>query len=101
VIWAERTSVRYQGVRPDNVALRERLKGIAQQRGRFGYRRLQVLQRRDGHAVNKKQIQRLDREERLTVRPRGGRKRVVGTRRPIEVPLTPNQRWSLDSVSDR
>ena len=46
-------------------------------------------------------MQRLYREEKLTVRRRGGRKRAMGTRRPIEVPLQANQRWSLDFVSDQ
>jgi len=40
-------------------------------------------------------------EERLTVRRRGGRKRAVGTRRPIEVPVAANQRWSLDFIHDQ
>jgi putative transposase len=101
VIGTDRTSVRYQGVRPDDVALRERLKALAQERRRFGYRRLHVLLRREGHAVNKKRVQRLYREERLTVRRRGGRKRAMGTRRPIVTPLAANQRWSLDFVSDQ
>ena len=35
------------------------------------------------------------------MRRRGGRKRAIGTRRPIEVPLQANQRWSLDFVSDQ
>jgi len=101
VIGTDRTSVRYQGVRPDDVALRERLKALAQERRRFGYRRLHVLLRREGHAVNKKRVQRLYREERLTVRRRGGRKRALGTRRPMVTPQTPDQRWSLDFVSDQ
>jgi putative transposase len=101
VIGTDRTSVRYQSVRPDDVALRERLKALAQQRRRFGYRRLHVLLRREGHAVNKKRVQRLYREERLTVRRRGGRKRALGTRRPMVTPQAPDQRWSLDFVSDQ
>ena len=78
--------MRYQVERPDDGELRERLKALAQERRRFGYRRLHVLLRREGHAVNRKRVQRLYREERLTVRRRGGRKRAMGTRRPIEVP---------------
>ncbi len=74
VIGTDRTSVRYQGVRPADDALRERLKALAEERRRFGYRRLYVLLRREGHAVNKKRVQRLYREERLTVRRRGGRR---------------------------
>ncbi len=101
VIGADRASVRYQATRPDDGSLRERLKALAQERRRFGYRRLHVLLRREGQAVNRKRVQRIYREERLTVRRRGGRKRAMGTRRPIEAPLLPNQRWSLDFVSDQ
>ena len=46
-------------------------------------------------------MQRLYREERLSVRRRGGRKRAMGTRRPIEVPLAANQRWSRDFSHDQ
>jgi putative transposase len=101
VIDTDRTSVRYQATRPDDAALRERLKALAQERRRFGYRRLHVLLRREGQLVNRKRVQRIYREERLTVRRRGGRKRAMGTRRPIEIPLAANQRWSLDFVSDQ
>jgi len=101
VIAGDRSSVRYRTRRPDDAPLRERLKALAQERRRFGYRRLHVLLRREGHAVNRKRVQRIYREERLTVRRRGGRKRAIGTRRPIETPLAANQRWSLDFVSDQ
>src|SRR5690606_35178509 len=47
-----------------------------------------------------KKLYRLYREERLTMRKRGGRKRALGTRAPMAVPQGPNQRWSLDFVSD-
>ena len=101
VLGVDRTSVRYQASKPDDAELRERLKVLACERRRFGYRRLHVLLRREGHAVNRKRVQRLYREEKLTVRRRGGRKRAMGTRRPIEVPLQANERWSLDFVSDQ
>ncbi|MCX8498202.1 MAG: IS3 family transposase [Caulobacteraceae bacterium] len=101
VIGTDRASVRYQATRPDDAVLRERLRSLAQERRRFGYRRLHVLLRREGEIVNKKRIQRIYLEEQLTVRRRGGRKRAVGTRRPIETPLKVNQRWSLDFVSDQ
>ena len=101
VIDGDRASVRYQARRPDDGELRGRLKALAQERRRFGYRRLHVLLRREGHAVNKKRVQRLYREERLMVRQRGGRKRALGTRRPIETPAVANQRWSSDFVADQ
>ena len=81
--------------------MRERLKELAAQRRRFGYRRLWVLLRRDGHAVNKKRVYRLYRQERLMVCRRGGRRRAVGTRSPMPVPSGPNRRWSLDFVHDQ
>ena len=43
----------------------------------------------------------LYREEKLAVRRRGGRKRAIGTRAPMLVPMAPNERWSLDFVSDQ
>ena len=101
VVNTDRASVRYQATRASDAALRERLKALAQERRRFGYRRLHVLLRREGHVVNKKRVQRLYREEKLTVRRRGGRKRALGTRQPIAVPQAANQRWSLDFVSDQ
>jgi putative transposase len=96
-----RMTMRYKTTRADDAALRDRMKAIAVERRRFGYRRLHVMLKREGFVVNHKRLFRLYREERLTVRRRGGRKRALGTRRPIETPLLPNQRWSLDFVSDQ
>src|SRR4051794_27758358 len=63
--------------------------------------RLHVLLKREGHVIHHKKLFRLYREEKLTVRRRGGRKRAIGTRAPMLVPMTPNDRWSLDFVSDQ
>lgn len=97
----DRTSVRYRARRPDDAALRERLKALAFERRRFGYRRLHVLLKREGWAVNKKRVQRIYREERLMVRKRGGRKRALGLRAPMKAPDRPNACWSLDFVHDQ
>jgi putative transposase len=91
---------RYASSRGDDAAVRERLCTLARQRRRFGYRRLHILLRREGIALNHKKLFRLYREERLTVRRRGGRKRALGTRAPMALPQGPDQRWSLDFVSD-
>jgi len=93
--------MRYKSVRPDDAVLRERMKAIAHKRRRFGYRRLHVLLKREGLVVNHKKLFRLYREEKLAVRRRGGRKRAIGTRAPMLIPLRPNERWSLDFVSDQ
>ena len=50
--------------------------------------------------MNHKRLRRLYAEERLQVRRRGGRKRALGTRAPMVLPQGPNQRWSMDFVSD-
>jgi putative transposase len=91
---------RYRSRRPDDGELRQKLRELAAERRRFGYRRLLILLRRDGVMVNHKRLFRLYREERLTVRKRGGRKRALGTRAPMTIPQGPNQRWSLDFASD-
>ena len=101
VIGCARMSMRYRSRRPDDAALRDRLKALAHERRRFGYRRLHVLLKREGYAVNHKRLFRLYREERLTVRRRGGRKRALGTRSPMLIPQLPNDRWSLDFASDQ
>jgi len=101
VIDADRTSMRYRSMRPDDADLRARLRELAAVRRRFGYRRLLLLLRRDGTHVNHKKLRRLYREERLQVRRRGGRKRALGTRAPMAMPQGPNQRWSLDFVNDQ
>ncbi len=101
VIRADRKMVRYRSRRPDDAALRERLRQLAAEQRRFGYRRLHVLLRHEGHAVNRKKTQRLYREEGLSVRRRRGRKRATGTRAPLLVEARPNARWSLDFVHDQ
>lgn len=101
VIGADRTSMRYRSCRADDGDLRSRLCELAQQRRRFGYRRLHILLRRDGITINRKKTQRLYREEGLTVRRRKGRRRAVGARAPAPVLALPNQRWSLDFVHDQ
>jgi len=100
VIDADRKSVRYRSIRDDGV-LREKLRDLANQRRRFGYRRLHILLRREGVMINRKKPQRLYREEGLAVRRRRSRKRAVGTRAPAPVLALANQRWSLDFVHDQ
>ena len=55
-------TVRYQTSRADDAGLRERMRAIAHERRRFGYRRLHVLLKREGYAVNHKKLFRLYRE---------------------------------------
>jgi putative transposase len=100
LVGIEPKTYRYASLRPDDTAIRERLRALAAERRRFGYRRLHILLRREGLRLNHKRLFRLYREERLGVRKRGGRKRALGSRAPMALPQGPNQRWSLDFVSD-
>jgi len=100
VLKVDRSSVRYQSTRSDDGELREAMKKVASERRRFGYRRIHVMLERQGIVMNQKKLRRLYREEKLQVRKRGGRKRALGTRRPMLLPNRPNERWSLDFVSD-
>ena len=59
----DRTSVRYRSRRPDDAQLRARLRELAVQRRRFGYRRLHILMIREGLVMNHKKLRRLYREE--------------------------------------
>jgi putative transposase len=100
VLQVDRSSVRYRSIRPDDADLHEAMKAVAAERRRFGYRRIQVMLQRQGIHMNHKKLRRLYREEKLQVRRRGGRKRALGTRRPMLLPSTVTERWSLDFVSD-
>jgi putative transposase len=84
----------------DAPEIRRRLRDLAGERRRFGYRRLGILLAREGMTMNHKKLYRLYRQEGLSVRRRRGRKRATGTRAPAALPQGPNQRWSLDFVAD-
>ena len=100
LVGVSRRVARYRSTRPDDGLLRQRLRELAAERRRFGYRRLGYLLAREGISPNHKKLLRIYREECLRVRRRGGRKRALGTRAPMTIPQGPNQRWSLDFVSD-
>jgi putative transposase len=85
---------------PDTPEIREEMHKIAEKRRRFGYRRVGILLERNGMIMNEKKLYRIYREEGLSVRRRRGRKRARGSRSPMPEALRPNQRWSMDFVSD-
>ena len=96
---------RYLSRRPDDVIMRDRMRFLAAQRPRFGYRRLHVLLRREevlgeGVAINLKRTHRLYRADRLHLRPKKRRRLTMEVRVPQVVPTHANQRWALDFVHD-
>jgi putative transposase len=93
-------SWRYQSRRQDDALVRGRLKELAQEPPRFGYRRLGVLLGREGHNVNLKRVLRLYREEGLKLRAKK-RKRITSSQRVRpETTTAINQIWSMDFVAD-
>ena len=101
IVSVDRKVVRYRSRRPPDTGLRARMRELAAERRRFGYRRLHVLLRQEGLVLNRKRTQRLYREEGLSVRRRRGRKRATGARAPLLLPALPNTRWSIDFVHDQ
>jgi len=101
LVGAARSTIRHrcQGGDHDD-ALRERLRELAMERPRFGYRRLHALLRREGVTANHKRVARLYRKEGLAVRCR---KRKALTRIRRGRPTAPeraNQQWALDFLED-
>ena len=101
IVGADRKMIRYQSRRPNDAPLRARLRDLANERRRFGYRRLFVLLRREGEASGINRIYRLYREEGLMVRKRRARRKAAVSRAPILVEARANARWSLDFVHDQ
>ena len=96
------STLRYRSRKVFDEVLRRRLRELAGTHVRYGYRRLTVLLRREGWHVNAKRIYRLYREEELIVRTKQRRKIARRQRAmSMDVAVRPNQRWSMDFVSDK
>jgi putative transposase len=95
-----RSVFRYEPRRPADVEVRQRLRELATERPRFGYRRLGLLLQREGLTINHKRVYRIYSEERLTMRRRRRKQAARLPREAVPAPEQPNQRWSMDFVSD-
>jgi putative transposase len=96
------STLRYESRKVFDEVLRRRLRELAGTHVRYGYRRLTVLLRREGWHVNAKRIYRLYCEEELIVRTKQRRKMARRERGSSPaVAGRPNERWSMDFVSDR
>ena len=97
-----RSSQRYRKRSDPQVALRMRLKELAAARVRYGYRRLHILLRREGWAVNHKRTSRLPRDEGLSIRPKlPRRKRACRDLQGRPAIGAPNEVWAMDFMADR
>ncbi|MGU3422391.1 IS3 family transposase [Methylobacterium sp. D54C] len=96
-----RSSVRYRSTKPDQAPLRMRICDLAKSRVRYGYFRIYILLRREGWRINHKRIHRLYRDEGLSLRLKRPRRHVSAAHRERQpAALRPNERWSMDFVSD-
>lgn len=96
----DRSSFRYKPKPDKDAVLRIRLRELAEQRRRFGSPRLHVLLQREGYLVNHKRVERLYREEGLSLRSKKRKKRISHLRTVLDRPAQANQHWSMDFVSD-
>jgi len=101
LIGLSRSTMRYrprqQGV---DEAITQRLMELARKRPRYGYRRLHAMLEREGRRVNHKRIYRLYKEAKLSLRRKRRRRWERIGPGPAAVPTRPNERWSMDFVSD-
>ena len=95
-----RSSCRYRAQPRADAELGERLRSLAGERRRFGYRRLTVLLRREGWAVNPKHVYRLYQQEGLAVRPRQRKRLRAVARTPLAMPVRADQVWTMDFPQD-
>jgi putative transposase len=95
-----RSVMSYVSVRASDAALRERILELARERPRYGYRRIQVLLRREGWSVNRKRTYRIYREEQLMVRRRRRKRVAAAPRESLPLPGGQNERWSMDFMTD-
>ena len=91
---------RYQPKQGDDDVLRRRMGELAGERKRFGSPRLHIMLKREGLVVNHKRTERIYSEEGLALRKKRRRKGAARARETVPSPVRPNQRWSMDFVSD-
>ena len=91
---------RHKIKRQDDPQIIARIKELAEQRRRWGYRQLHRVLKREGIEMNQKKFRRIYRDLKLSLKIRKGRKIRTMPRAPITPPSGSHQRWSMDFVSD-
>ena len=107
LIGMHRGSWRYRRRERNEAALRARLREMAGERPRFGYRRLYIFLRREKNEdgklrwlVNHKRVYRLYREEGLAMRRKRRKRFRAEARVPLALPETANEVWTMDYTHD-
>lgn len=97
-----RSTRHYRSVKERQLALRQRMREIAQVRVRFGYRRIHLLLRREGWKHGRGKTYRLYTEERLQLRSKlPKRRKMVVQRHQRMQPGAPDDAWTMDFVADQ
>lgn len=92
----------YASRRKDESVLKSRIKEITDTRVHYGYRRVHVMLRREGHMDNVKRVYRLYREQGLSLRlKRPRRNKAAQLRQPKQLAHAINEIWSMDFVADQ
>ena len=101
LVRCRRATYHYIFKRADQAYLVKRIKEIAAQKPRYGYRRIHILLKREGWPINVKRVYRLYKKENLQMRPKTPKRRVSPHLRQVRVPASQqNQCWSMDFVAD-
>ena len=92
----------YKSKRGGQADLKQRIKEICETRVRYGYRRVHVLLRRDGWAVNPKRVYRLYKEMGLQLRNKTPKRRMKAKlREDRAVAVQVNETWAMDFVHEQ
>jgi putative transposase len=102
VVQTTRSSVFYTSRKDPLLALRQRMRELAQTRVRFGHRRLRVLLLREGWEVGTERFYRVYREEGLALRRKRPWRHATAVHREQRRPaVARNDIWSMDFVADQ
>jgi len=101
LVGIHRSVARHRSCRGNDTALRDRMKALATEFPRYGYQILHGMLKAEGLVVNEKRTYRIYREEKLQVRRKRRKRLQRRDRVPMPIPVGPNQRWSMDFVSDQ
>jgi putative transposase len=100
VIGMSRSSYRYTPKPENNEELILRMKQLAQEKLRYGVRRLHTLLKKEGLVINHKRTERLYKKEGLAIRTKKPKKHNTTIRLPLPVPREINEQWAMDFIHD-
>jgi len=99
LVGMSRSSFAYRAAPDRNAVLRERLRQLAEEHPKIGYRMAWAHLKDEFAPLNLKRVRRLWKEEGLNLK-RKQSNRIRGVTRPIELATSPNEGWSMDFCHD-